>query len=129
MPLATVLRYAVFAFCVLVCAVGAVGFAFPTQLWRRLRSLWQQPFAMVLAVGSRLLLGTTLILFAPDSRFPLVFRLVGLLGLVAAVGLCLVGWKRIDGLMRWVGERPSPLIRTASVLGMVVGAILFYGAI
>ena len=70
-----------------------------------------------------------MILAAPYTQFPTVIRILGVLGLVAAVGLPLIGWDRIDRLMAWFQQRPVNLLRTWLLLGVLVGGFLIYAVL
>ena len=129
MSSATLIQCGVLAFCTLIFTASLLGLVFPSQFWEQLRSLWQMRFAMPLAVAARLVLGTMLIVFAPESRYPPLFRILGVLGLVAAVGLLVAGWQRIDAVMGWLATRPTYMMRASLVAGVLLGAVLFYGAI
>jgi len=119
--------YILIAFSVLITTGSVLGILFPTWLLQQVKAVWQTKGAMYFAVVFRILLGTVLILYAPHTEFPMVFRILGILGLVAAVGLPLLGWQRVDNLLAWFESRPRVYIRTSCVLGLLLGVFVAYG--
>lgn len=121
------ISYVVWAFGGLIVVVCVAGLMFPGWLIDSVRRVWQRKGAMVLAVAFRVVLGTLLIVGAPQTRFPTAFRIIGALGLVAAVGLPILGWQRVDNILKWAQGLPQTLQRTWLLLGVGVGSFLIYG--
>ena len=128
MLLPTLASYGILIFGAFICLVSGVGFLFPTWLKRTARQAWRTKNVMIPAVGARLVIGSALIYFAPYSRFPTAFRVIGALGLVAAVALLLLGWQRIDNIMAWADKWPVWLTRVWLLFGLAAGALVLYGA-
>ena len=82
---------------------------------------------MPVAVVARLILGSVLILVAPDTRFPLLFQVIGWLAVVGAIALLVIGKERIGRLIGWLLERSDVLIRVWLVFGLAFAAFLIYG--
>ena len=82
---------------------------------------------LYLAVGIRLLLGVALIVAAPASLFPLVFRVIGVIAILAALALPIMGIERIRRLVGWFAALPSLALRLWLVFGFAFGAFLVYG--
>ena len=82
---------------------------------------------MPTAIIVRIIMGSALIYFAPYSKFPIAFRIFGTLGLVAAVGLVVMGWQRIDNIMQWIDKWPMWITRAWLLFGLSLGALLLYG--
>ena len=78
------------------------------------------------AVVVRLILGVLFILAAPGCREPGVVRVIGVLTLVAAAALLVVGRQRLDTFMEWWLGRPRPRLRAWSILGVALGVLLIY---
>ncbi len=84
-------------------------------------------WGMYVAVLARVLLGVSLILAAPDSKFPMTFEILGWLTLVAAVVLPFVGRDRISALIAWFERCSNSLIRLWMLFGVVFGGFIIYG--
>lgn len=78
------------------------------------------------AVLMRLLLGLAFLLAAPSCRQPAVVQLVGIVMLLAAGGLLVVGRERLDTFLAWWLARPRPFVRSWSILAFGFGALLIY---
>ena len=115
-------------FGVLICMASTAGFIAPEWLLRNVRHAWQNRQAMTLAVLTRVFLGLALILTAPGTLYPGALRVIGSLGLVAAIGLPVIGWTRIDNLLAWFQRRPAWLMRLWTLFGVVAGGFIAMAA-
>ena len=80
----------------------------------------------VLAAGMRIVLGIVLILYAPESRFPLVLQILGWIALVAGIVLAVLPPSRFKQLMGWVVEKFRGFVRIAAMAAILFGAFLIY---
>ena len=111
----------------LVCLFSAWGTLAPERLMKLVSGIMNQNWGMYAAVIVRLLLGVTLIVAAPGSRFPLIFQALGWIAILAAVVLALMGRSRLRRFIAWF-ERLSPLmIRVWLLFGVGFGGFLLYG--
>jgi hypothetical protein len=110
---------------VLIGGFGLYGMAQPARLIAWVKSVWSQD-RLWLAVGIRLVLGALLIYAAPECRAPQAVRVLGVITLVAAVGLVFIGSKRMNAFVQWWTERPSAVVRAWSVAAVLLGAFLVY---
>ena len=94
----------------LVAGIGFLGIAQPTRLIGWVHSFWQKDRLWV-AVIMRFALGAVLIYAAPECRFPQAVRVLGVITVLAAVGIAVVGSERMDGFIRWWTERPLSIVR------------------
>jgi len=129
MDLTILTKCVVIGFAVFITTASLIGVLNPGWLVRIVRRGWQSKLAMPLAVMARVFLGVALIYYASFTRFSTTFRLIGLLGLVAAAGLPMIGWQRIDNLMGWFQLRPTWLLRLWTLFGMFVGGFILYAAV
>ncbi|MFW2403930.1 MAG: hypothetical protein ACN4GT_04115 [Gammaproteobacteria bacterium] len=112
---------------VLVCLGCIVGIVSPNTLMGVVRSVMNKPIMIYLAVGVRLALGVLLILVASASLFPLVFRVIGAIAILAALGLLLMGRARIVKLVEFFAGMSAGAFRAWLIFGFVFGAFLVYG--
>ncbi len=80
----------------------------------------------VLAVGVRIVLGVLLLLYADQSRFPLVLTVLGWIAIAAGVGLALIPPARFRRLVEWAFERFGAYTRLAAAGAVAFGLFLFY---
>jgi hypothetical protein len=81
------------------------------------------------AVALRLALGALLIYAAPECRAPLAVRALGVITVIAAIGLVVLGPERMDGFVHWWTKRSPTILRVWSVLGVLLGAFLIYAGV
>lgn len=87
---------------------------------------WGIWFAVVIRVA----LGIALIAYAPYSRFPVIFEIVGWISLIAAIVAVLLGRDRLRKFVVWWLERFTPWgIRLWLVIALAFGGFLIYGAV
>lgn len=114
-------------FGLLVCLGCIVGIAATPVFMRIMDMAMARPGILYLAVGIRLLLGVALIVAAPDSLFPVLFRIVGVVAILAALALPIMGIERIRRLVGWFAALPPLALRLWLVFGFAFGAFLIYG--
>lgn len=119
----------VLAFGVLVCVLSAWGIVVPGKMMKFVYGAAEKDWGIHLAVVLRLILGAALVIVAPESRFPLVFEILGWIAIIAAVGLVFMGRARLRNLVAWFQRMPQPLIRTWLLFGAAFGALLLYGVV
>lgn len=108
-----------------VACVGIVGILKPRRL-RELVSAGEIHSRFHSAIMVRILIGGLMLAAAPSCRFPLVITCLGVISLVAAVGLYVLGEKRFESFADWWSNRPLSSLRAASVLVLALGLFLFY---
>ena len=101
----------------------------PERLRKLISAITDRALGYYVAAAVRLLLGITLIIAAPDSRFPVIFEIIGWLTIVAAVILLLIGQGQQRKLAAWFDRFPEMAIRRWLVLGVAFGAFLAYGVL
>jgi uncharacterized membrane protein YfcA len=123
----TIPQSIIIAFGVVMCATCAISIYSPSRLIRAVRTHWDNKWGIYSAVVVRVVLGALLILAAPDTKFPVVFKALGIFFIVGAIAIAFAGRKPISALMAWV-ERLSPLlIRFYLLFGIAFGVFLIYG--
>ena len=108
---------------VVLALVGVTGVIGPRSLSKLFRG-WKPGVGFARsAIG--VVLGAVFIAVAPDCRDPLVVRIVGVVSIVKAIGLPLMGRARQDAYIEW---RLDPeMVRLSSFIAIPFGAyLLFY---
>ncbi len=113
-------------FGVLLAAVSLWGLYRPRTVVSWVQYVGLHRFGMTFAVGLRLVLGFALILAAPATPFPQIVFALGVIALLAAVGIVIMGWERVTGLLNWFAEAPATTLRTAFAFGAAFGGFLLY---
>ena len=119
----------VLAFGLLIAVVGALGVVSPRTLAAGVRRLWASGFGMTAAVGVRVVLGVALIFAAPETRFPMTIRVLGIVALVAAFAIPILGRERLDRMVTWWMVQPASRQRGWCVITLAFGAFVAYAAL
>ena len=123
----TLAAYFVVLFGLLILAACLWALLRPQWLFEFARPMLEQGWLMSLAVGIRVALGIALLLVAEASAFPLTFKILGGIALVAAVALPFIGMTRIKTLIDWMETLPAIAIRLWVVVGIALGGFLLLG--
>jgi hypothetical protein len=118
----------VLCFGVAVCAAALWGFYTPDSIKGLINKVTDKHWGIVLLVVARLLLGLALIIAAPESRFELIFQILGGITLAAGIGLIFIGRVRLKRFVAWWFELFTPLvIRVWLLFATAFGGFLIYG--
>ena len=90
-------------------------------------SVLDEKWGIYFGVIVRLVLGAALIIAAPNSLFPFVFRVLGWIAILAALALIIIGRKNTRKLIAWFEQLSTPVIRLWLLFGMAFGGFLIYG--
>ena len=112
----------------LIVMMGLIGMLMPTVLMALL-DRWQGVKRLWLAVVVRLVMGVMLLTAAAETRFPTVVTAIGVIAVVAACAIPLMGYERLDRLVSWWIRRPPLVISAWSVLAVLFGGFLVYAAL
>ena len=110
---------------VVIALIGVMGVANPRSL-NKLVQRWQSPARFGFAVVIRVVLGVVFLAVAPDFRAPLVVRIVGVISVVAALAILIVGRVRLDAFIEWWLRRSPALLRLWATVAIAFGALLVY---
>jgi len=110
---------------VFIVAIGVVALIAPNALIKFVKR-FRSPAGLWYAVCVRLVMGTFLILAAPECRLSAFVNVIGILALVAAVGLPILGTRRFIALIDWWVERPPWFVRLWILAGGPFGALFIY---
>ena len=113
-----------------VIVLAGWGMFAPEKLMTFVTSAMDKYWGIYVAVIVRLVLGSALIIVAPASLFPIVFQALGVIAILAAIALVLMGRERIRRFVAWWSERSSvPIVRLWLLFGMAFGGFLIYGVL
>ena len=115
---------------VTIVVLAGWGVFAPEKLMTLVTSAMDRHWGIYVAVTVRLVLGSALIIVAPVSLFPMVFHVLGVIAIVAAIALLLMGRERIRRFIAWWSERSSaPIVRMWLLFGIAFGGFLVYGVL
>jgi hypothetical protein len=114
-------------FGLLIVSTCLWAFVKPRWLFEFAKPILERDWLMFVAVGVRVALGVALLLVANDSAFPLTFKILGGLAIVAAIALPFIGVARLKTLINWMETLPAFAIRLWVVLGLALGGALLFG--
>jgi hypothetical protein len=123
------MKGAVAALGLLVFALGALGVARPRGLLQLVERPWRSRAGLYLAVAFRAVLGVALIAAASSTRYPWAIGAIGVLALVAAVAIPLLGYERCRRFVEWWLARSGGFVRATALAACAFGAFLVYAAL
>ena len=112
----------------LIVLLGLLGLVQPTR-FRSLFSTMDRQVRFVLAIVIRLAMGALLWWLADELRHPHVMRIIAVIAVVAAVGILVMGRKRLDRLVDWWLGRSDSVLRVSALFAATFGAYLVFVAI
>ena len=89
------------------------------QLFVDARGIW-------IAVTIRVVAAVALWFAAPATQFPVVFRILAVIALIAAVAVLLIGYERAKRLIDWAIGRPPAVLRMFAVIALLLGGFLLW---
>jgi hypothetical protein len=115
---------------VTVIVLAGWGMFAPNKLMTFVSSAMDKYWGIYIAVIVRLVLGSALIIVAPASLFPTVFKALGVIAIVAAIALVILGRERMRRFIAWWSERFStPIVRLWLLFGVAFGGFLVHGVL
>ncbi len=110
-----------------VALIGLLGLFAPAKLAGMVAALFDGMAGLWVTVSLRLGIGVLLLLTASASRFPLVFQIIGVIAILAAVAAVFVGQERIRNFVMWWVRKPAGFTRLWSLFAIAFGAFIYYG--
>ncbi len=116
-------------FGVLIAVMSLWGLVQPQAVVRLVRSVATSRFGLAFAVSVRVLLGFALIFAASSTPFPQIIFALGVIALLAALGLLIMGMERVNQLVDWFAKASATTLRAAFVFGAAFGGFLLYASV
>jgi uncharacterized protein YjeT (DUF2065 family) len=111
----------------LILGIGLTVLISPAWMRPAIQAVVNRRWLPVLS-AARIAFGIVLVLAAPATRLPIFVWALGLLMIVAGVSLPFMGMKRIQAMADWWLSRPDRMLRTWSLLAILLGALLVWAA-
>jgi len=111
---------------VLIFVAGIVLLINPESIWGFLRTNINRTEIHVLAVLVRFLIGVLLLSQSNHSRYPVTIQILGLLSIIAAISLAVMGRGNFVKLMTWAVNTLKPFARVGGILALLFGAFIIF---
>lgn len=121
--------YLVLFFGAMLVLIGAAVIVRPDAIFGWMRRQSGSLGIHVVAVVVRLILGGALIVYAPESRFPVTLAVLGWITVAAAITLAVMGRTNFQKLMQWAMTFTDRFGRVAGTLALLMGAFLIYAVL
>jgi len=125
----TVALIIILLFGIIISFLCAFGIYKPERLMSLVTDVFAKPIGMVLAVGVRVVLGLSLLFAASASLYPGVLHVLGVIALIAAVGILMIGRERIERILQWAGKFSLITFRLWLVFGLLFGLFLVHAVL
>lgn len=116
------------SFGALIAVAGLVGFFSPGQFRRLLRSLAGRG-RFIAAILIRLVFGLLLLWLADELRYPVAMQILGGVSIAAAIGILIMGQRRLDRLVDWWMARGDAVLRLGMLGALLFGTFLVYASL
>ncbi len=113
-------------FGVLMLIAGISLLVKPESLIGWIEDNMQSTSLYIFAIAVRFVFGILFIMVASESRFPVVFKVLGYLFIIAAIVFIFIGQERFIDFISSVIPHVDPYARVASVFVMAFGGFLIY---
>lgn len=90
---------------------------------------WPTKQRFLFAVGVRLVLGIIFLVGASDTRFPAFISIIGIIVVVTAIILLLLGPTKVDAMIQWWLHRTRAFMRIWALVGVVLSALILYAGL
>jgi len=115
----------VIAVSLFVAGMGTFGLVSPAAMARFVSGL-KSKGALMAAAAIRFVFGVALWQAAAASHFPAVFKVLGVLSVISAFGLPLIGVARFKSILHWWSARSPAVVRLWSGAAALMGAFLLW---
>ncbi|MDH3583305.1 MAG: hypothetical protein OER86_03740 [Phycisphaerae bacterium] len=120
------MNHVVRVFAVLLIIFGALICVQPQILDRTITRLFQTPTGLYVAAGIRLFLGVALCTAASTSRAPKTLCILGIIFIVAALSLPVIGFEKVRGFVEHAMEFGPGFFRAWGAMAVLFGGFLAY---
>ena len=110
----------------LIIALSLYGVLLPDRLIRLVCGVMKVNAGLWIAVTIRLLLAVLLWFSAPVSHTPVLFKVLAVLMLMAAVTFTIAGHRRLNRFIARIASWPTWIIRLQCLLGVALGVVFLW---
>lgn len=123
------MEYVILLFGAATFAAGIIIAIKPELIFGLLRRKSDSLGMHIIAVVMRIIIGTALVLYAAESRYPTAILILGWVSLGAALALWIMGRRNFKRLMSWALGLVPIFGRIAGMIACLFGAFLIYAVV
>ena len=120
------MKYFIIVFGFFIVLAGLLMMIDPKFIYYFLEQNSDSRWLYIVAIVSRVILGTFLILTAKQSKFPVVMNIIGFIALIAALIFLFIGQTNFTEFMNSVIPEVMPFARIWSLVAVGFGALMIY---
>ena len=117
------------AFAVLIMGFGLAILAKPKVILALTSHYSGSLVLYIAAILARLLVGVALLLYADQSKFPLVLTILGWLFIAGALSIAAIGRNRLKKFIEWAVNFMMPYARVTGILAVCLGGFIVYALV
>jgi len=123
------MNYIIMLFAIAIIAAGIIIVINPETIFGLLRRKLESLGLHILAVVVRVILGVALMMYATESKYPTAISILGLISIVAASVLGIMGRTNFKRLMSWALSLAPSFGRIGGLLAILFGGFLIYAVV
>ena len=98
------------------------------NVMKKMISYWRQGKRIYIGGLLRAVFGTIFLLSVLQARLPEVIYVLGILFLITALIIFIMGLEKAKAVLGWWDKRPLFILRIMSILVLAIGALVIYSA-
>ena len=123
------MNYIIMLFAIAIIAASIIIVINPETIFGLLRRKLESLGLHILAVVVRVILGVALMMYATESKYPTAISILGLISIVAASVLGIMGRTNFKRLMSWALSLSPSFGRKGGLLAILFGGFLIYAVV
>ena len=123
------MNYFIILFGLLILFLGVMILAKPEPIFAVLGRNSESLTLHIVAVVVRFILGTALVTYAGESKFPLALQVIGWLSISAAFLLIVIGRSNFKSLLAWGFSFASSIGRVVGFVAILFGVFLIFSVV
>jgi len=120
------MKLAIYAFATLLLVAGLVLIIKPDLVVNLIESNKEKTWLYILAILIRAVLGIFFILSAHTSKYPMAFKIIGLLFILSAIFFLFIGQNNFQSFISTAASRFTPFAPISGVLSLAFGGFIIF---
>ena len=112
---------------ILMACMGFINLLNPKPM-KKMISFWRKDKRIYAGGLLRALFGVIFLLSTPQARLPMVIYVLGILMLLGASLIFILGLEKAKAILNWWDKKPYSILRLMGILILVIGALVIYCA-
>jgi len=110
---------------IIVTAAGVIFLVRPLALKKYIAYLKQERRIYLVGI-LRVLLGALFLWVAPQCKLSAVMNVLGVLTLIGAVLIFILGLERVKKVLDWYDKKPVSVLRLLALIAIAIGVLIIY---